>query len=119
MTISGKSYNLTRANTDVYLHRPEEYQDLDYLRVFDFDTEVATNIFRLPEMCRILAGLAFKANGFPIASAFADGTTFKDRYGWFADTYIRDVPSQDSIDGYSMIETAHAIDEQGKWDFDA
>lgn len=114
--ISGKKFNLTRENTDIYIHRPLEFQDLDYLRVFDFDTEVVTNIYRLQEMCRMMAGIAFKETGFPYVIAFKDGDTFKDKYGWFADTYVRDRPSDESIEGYSMVESSHDIDEQGVWD---
>lgn len=118
VTIAGKNFELTRQNTDVYLHRPLKYQDLDYLRVFDFDTEVVTNIFRLPEMARILAGLAFKENGFPYVVAFPDRETFKDKYGWFADSYVRDEPSEATIEGYSLVEADHDIGPDGMWDFD-
>lgn len=117
VSINGIDFKLTRENTDVYIHRPP-FQELDYLRVFDFDTEVVTNIFRLQEMCRLLAGVAFKDNGFPYVMAFKDGDTFKDRFGWFADTYIRDKPSEENIAGYAMVETDHDIDPQGMWEFD-
>lgn len=118
VSVNGVDFNLTRENTDVYIHRPPEFHDLDYLRIFDFDTEAVTNIFRLPEMCRMLAGVAFKENGFPYVMGFKNGDTFKDRFGWFADTYIRDKPSEENIAGFAMVEAAHDIDEQGKWDLD-
>lgn len=116
LTISGSNFKLNRGNVDIYIHRPP-FEDVDYLRIFDFDTEVVTNIFRFQEMCRLMAGVAFRENGFPYVVAFQDGQTFKDKFGWFADTYVRDKPSEEAIEGYSMIEAAHDIDEQGAWDF--
>lgn len=118
VTINDTDFNLTRENTDIYIHRPSEFHDLDYLRIFDFDTEAVTNIFRLQEMCRMMAGIAFNENGFPLVPAFKNGETFKDRFGWFSDSYLRDKPSEENIAGFAMVEVSYDIDEQGKWDLD-
>lgn len=118
VTIGKTDFKLTRGNVDVYLHRPP-FEDVDYLRVFDFNTEAVTNIFRFQEMCRLMAGIAFKENGFPYVIAFKDGETFKDKFGWFADTYLLTGPSPSTIDGYSMVEADHDIGPDGTWSFDS
>lgn len=118
VAIGGQGHDLTRKNTISYLFRHPDHQDFDYLQIINDKQEVLVNVFRNPELCRLMAGIAFKATGSPYRPKFNNRDSFADRYGWFADAIIQDTAPADTIDDWVAVEVAKDLHEDGSWELD-
>lgn len=118
IAVGGRGHHLNRANTTIYLFRRPEHQDIDYLEIINDEEEERLSVFRNPELCRLMAGIAFKGTGAPYLPKFENRDTFEDRYGWFADTIIQDEADEDTIAAYAHVSLNADIDEDGSWELD-
>ncbi len=115
VSINNVPYAFERDNCVVHSYRDEAYQDVDFVRYYDRDTEEGKRVYGLPYMARWMAGLAFKANGAPHIPLSTERKTFYEHYGWNADLLLFDSPLEEDLAGWIKITIDADIDIYGAW----
>jgi hypothetical protein len=115
VAINNQAYSFERDNCVVHMYRDEPYQDMDFVRYYDRDTEEGKRIYGLPYMARWMAGIAFKGNGTLHIPLSTENRTFYDHYGWNADVIMADSPEPEDMAGWIRINIDKDIDKYGAW----
>ncbi len=116
VSINKETYCFERDNCVVHMYRDEPYQDADFVRYYDKETEEGKRIYGLPYMARWMAGIAFKNNGAPYIPLSTENKPFYDHYGWNADVIMADKPEPEDLAGWIKINIDADIDESGVWE---
>ena len=114
--IGSKDLKLTTENLMILLFRKEVYQDLDHLQVYNEDDESILDVWRNPELCRWIAGIAFTNSGIKVPKS-GKRDTFRDIYGWNPRTLIRDKPDEEEIENYASVDIDTDFNN-GHWDME-